>query len=103
MIAVFFAKSGHVATVPLLERKTVNAEWYINTCLPKRYEKNFHAVSMLTAPLGLGKKKKKKKKKLELREKFSEKKPNAASRKAIAGSSRRKDGEESKEAEFFFS
>nr|KAG5712120.1 hypothetical protein BaRGS_020846 [Batillaria attramentaria] len=23
------------ATVPLLERKTVNAEWYINTCLPK--------------------------------------------------------------------
>nr|KAG5702476.1 hypothetical protein BaRGS_015108 [Batillaria attramentaria] len=38
MIAVFFAKSGHVATVPLLERKTVNAEWYINTCLPKVFE-----------------------------------------------------------------
>nr|KAG5687241.1 hypothetical protein BaRGS_010909 [Batillaria attramentaria] len=33
----------------------------------RRYEKNFHAVSMLTAPLGSGKKKKKKK--LELREK----------------------------------
>nr|KAG5702430.1 hypothetical protein BaRGS_027517 [Batillaria attramentaria] len=37
----------------------------------RRYEKNFHAVSMLTAPLGLGKKKKKKKK-LELREKALE-------------------------------
>ena len=38
MIAVFFAKSGHVATVPLLERKTVNAEWNINTCPPKVFE-----------------------------------------------------------------
>ena len=31
MIAVFFSKSGHVVTVPLQERKTVNAEWYIST------------------------------------------------------------------------
>ena len=38
MIAVFFSKSGHVVTVPLQERKTVNAEWYINTCLPKVLE-----------------------------------------------------------------
>ena len=33
MIAVFFAKLCHVTSVPLQERKTVNAEWYINTCL----------------------------------------------------------------------
>ena len=26
MIAVFFAKSGHVATIPLLVRKTVDAK-----------------------------------------------------------------------------
>nr|KAG5706568.1 hypothetical protein BaRGS_028739 [Batillaria attramentaria] len=38
------------------------------TDVPEGYEKNFHAVSMLTAPLGLGQKKKKKKKK-KLREK----------------------------------
>ena len=38
MIAVFFAKSGHVATVPLLERKNVNAEWSIKTSLPKVFE-----------------------------------------------------------------
>ena len=38
MIAVFFSKSGHVATVPLEERRTVNAEWYINICLPKVIE-----------------------------------------------------------------
>ena len=35
IIAVFFAKSGYVASVPLQERKTVNTECYINTCLPK--------------------------------------------------------------------
>ena len=38
MIAVFFAKSGRLASVPLQARKTVNAEWYINTCLPKVFE-----------------------------------------------------------------
>ena len=38
MIAVFFAKSGHVATIPLVERKTVTADWYINTCLPQVFE-----------------------------------------------------------------
>ena len=38
MIAVFLAKSGHVTSVPLQERKTVNAEWYINFCLPKVFE-----------------------------------------------------------------
>ena len=38
MIAVFFAKSGHVASFPIQERKTVNAEWYTNICLPKVFE-----------------------------------------------------------------
>lgn len=38
MIAVFFTKSGHIASVPLEERKTVNSEWYITTCLPKVFE-----------------------------------------------------------------
>ena len=38
MMAVFFSKSGHVASVPLLERKTVTSEWYISTCLPQVFE-----------------------------------------------------------------
>ena len=38
MIAVFFAKSDHAAPVSFQERKTVNAEWYINICLPKVFE-----------------------------------------------------------------
>ena len=38
MIAVFFPKSGHVTSVPLQERKIVNAEWYINICLPKVFD-----------------------------------------------------------------
>ena len=38
MIAVFFAKSDHVTSTPLQESKTVNAEWYINICLPKVFE-----------------------------------------------------------------
>ena len=38
MIAAFLAKSGHVASVPLQERKTVNTEWYINTFMPKVFE-----------------------------------------------------------------
>ena len=37
-IEAFFAKSGHVASVPLRERKTVTDEWYINICLPKVFE-----------------------------------------------------------------
>ena len=38
MIAVVFAKSGHVTFTPLQKRKTVTAEWYINVCLPKAFE-----------------------------------------------------------------
>ena len=37
-IAVFWAKSGHVASGPLHEKETVNSEWYINACLPKVFE-----------------------------------------------------------------
>ena len=38
MIAVFFAKSGHVASFPLQKFKTVNAEWCTDICLPKVFE-----------------------------------------------------------------
>ena len=37
MIACFFAKFGHVATIPLEDRKTVTADWYVNYCLPKAF------------------------------------------------------------------
>ena len=33
--ACFFAKFGHDATIPLEDRKTVTADWYVNRCLPK--------------------------------------------------------------------
>ena len=35
MVACFFGKTGHVATVPLEERRTVNSEWYTTICLPE--------------------------------------------------------------------
>jgi histone-lysine N-methyltransferase SETMAR len=35
MVACFFGKTGHVATVPLVERRTVNSEWYTTICLPE--------------------------------------------------------------------
>ena len=35
MIACFFGKTSHVATVPLVQRRTVNHEWYITICLPE--------------------------------------------------------------------
>ena len=38
MIACFFAKSGHVATIPLEDRKTVTAHCYVNHCLPKIFQ-----------------------------------------------------------------
>ena len=44
MIAVFFPKSGHVASVPPQERKTVNAEWYVKI----GRHKVFGAWSVLT-------------------------------------------------------
>ena len=38
IIAVFFAKSGHVPPAQLQDRKTINADWYISICLPKIFE-----------------------------------------------------------------
>ena len=34
MIACVFGKTGHVAIVPLEQRRTVNSEWYTIICLP---------------------------------------------------------------------
>ena len=38
MIACFFANFGHVATMPLEDRKTVTADWYVNHSLPKIFQ-----------------------------------------------------------------
>ena len=38
MSAIFFAKSGHMASVPRQERKIVNVEWHVNICWPKVFE-----------------------------------------------------------------
>uniref|UniRef100_A0A0K2VDK7 Mariner transposase [Bombyx mori] n=1 Tax=Lepeophtheirus salmonis TaxID=72036 RepID=A0A0K2VDK7_LEPSM len=38
MVACFFNKTGHVATVPLEQRKTVNSEWYNTICLPEVFK-----------------------------------------------------------------
>ena len=38
MIACFFAKIGHVATIRLEDRKTVTADLYVNHCLPKVFQ-----------------------------------------------------------------
>ncbi|KAI6659848.1 Mariner transposase [Oopsacas minuta] len=38
MVAAFFCKTGPVAIIPLEYRRTVNADWYINNCLPKAFE-----------------------------------------------------------------
>lgn len=39
MVASFFSLTGHVATVPLEDRKTVNADWYVNVCVPQVFAK----------------------------------------------------------------
>jgi histone-lysine N-methyltransferase SETMAR len=38
MVACFFGKSGHVATVPLEHRRTVNSEWYTTICFGRNQE-----------------------------------------------------------------
>ena len=38
MIACFFAKFGHGSTIPLENRKSVTADWYVNHCLPKIFQ-----------------------------------------------------------------
>lgn len=35
MVACFFGITGHVATVALEQRRTVNSEWYTTICLPE--------------------------------------------------------------------
>ncbi|XP_053411309.1 histone-lysine N-methyltransferase SETMAR-like [Nycticebus coucang] len=39
MVATFFSKSGHIATVPLEEQRTFTAQWYTTVCLPKVFRK----------------------------------------------------------------
>lgn len=39
MVASFFGKSGHYTTVSLENQRTVTADWYVNTCLPRVLEK----------------------------------------------------------------
>ena len=38
MIVSFCAKFGQVATMPLEDRKTITADWYVNHCLPKVFQ-----------------------------------------------------------------
>ncbi len=38
MVASFFRRGGHVATVELQDRRTVNADWYISVCLPEVFQ-----------------------------------------------------------------
>ena len=38
MTACFFSKFGHVTTIPLEDRKTVTADWYVNHCVPKVFQ-----------------------------------------------------------------
>ena len=35
MIACFFGYTGHVTTVGLEDRRTVNTDWYTSICLPE--------------------------------------------------------------------
>jgi histone-lysine N-methyltransferase SETMAR len=42
MVATFVRRSGPVSTVPLLNRATVNAEWYTTVCLPKVFSQLQH-------------------------------------------------------------
>ena len=38
MVATFFSSKGHVATIPVDDHRTVNADWYINHCIPSVLE-----------------------------------------------------------------
>ncbi|XP_025158379.1 histone-lysine N-methyltransferase SETMAR-like [Harpegnathos saltator] len=39
MVACFFGKTGHMATVPLVQCRTVNSEWYTTICLSEVFGK----------------------------------------------------------------
>ena len=36
--SMFFAKFGHVATIPLEDKKTATADWYVNNCLAQIFQ-----------------------------------------------------------------
>ena len=38
LIVCFFAKFGHVATIPLEDKKTITDDWYINRCLTEIFQ-----------------------------------------------------------------
>ena len=38
MVATFVARVGHVATIPLVQQRTVTGEWYATHCLPQALE-----------------------------------------------------------------
>ena len=35
LVASYIAKTGHITTIPLEERHTVTADWYVHQCLPQ--------------------------------------------------------------------
>jgi len=39
MVATFFGISGHIATIPVEGRRTVNSEWYTTVCLPEVFSR----------------------------------------------------------------
>ena len=43
MLALYIAKTGHITTIPLEERHTVTADWYVHQCLP-------HVLHAVTRP-----------------------------------------------------
>ncbi|KAI8430631.1 hypothetical protein MSG28_000834 [Choristoneura fumiferana] len=45
MVATFVAKNGHVATIVLEGRKTVNADWYTTLCLPEEQKQQQRQAS----------------------------------------------------------
>ena len=38
MVASFFSKKEYIVTVPLVEQKTVTANWYVDVCILKAFE-----------------------------------------------------------------
>ena len=50
MVASFFSKKGHIASIPLEEQRTVTANWYIDVCIPRV----FHAWQSARPKTGLG-------------------------------------------------
>ena len=51
MVACFFGKTGHVATVSLEQRRTVNSEWYTTICWPEiRADKSLFTMTMRALP-----------------------------------------------------